>query len=125
MKGRTGADTTGEVVRFSVTPFNTENRRQSEHPATWRVFEPGLLEYGEALRLQLKLVLKVDLDLAMPVMDGGECFQRLQRIDPAVPVLICSGNPSDAQSEQLLAAWAVDAMDRGERVGPDPNNFDF
>jgi lipoate-protein ligase B len=33
-----------------------ENRMQSEHPATWRVFEPGLLEYGEALRLQHRFV---------------------------------------------------------------------
>jgi len=29
---------------------------QAERPATWRVFEPGLLDYGEALRLQHHLV---------------------------------------------------------------------
>ena len=29
---------------------------QSDRPATWRVFEPGLLDYGEALRLQHHLV---------------------------------------------------------------------
>lgn len=29
---------------------------QSERPAAWRVFEPGLLDYGEALRLQHRLV---------------------------------------------------------------------
>jgi lipoate-protein ligase B len=33
-----------------------EHRMQSERPATWRVFEPGLLDYGEALRLQHHLV---------------------------------------------------------------------
>jgi len=33
-----------------------ENRMQAERPATWRVFEPGLLDYGEALRLQHHLV---------------------------------------------------------------------
>jgi lipoate-protein ligase B len=33
-----------------------ENRRQSERPATWRVFEPGMLAYGEALRLQHRFV---------------------------------------------------------------------
>jgi lipoate-protein ligase B len=33
-----------------------EHRKQSERPATWRVFEPGLLEYGEALRLQHRFV---------------------------------------------------------------------
>jgi len=33
-----------------------ENRMQAERPATWRVFEPGLLDYGEALRLQHRLV---------------------------------------------------------------------
>ncbi|MGA9476389.1 MAG: octanoyltransferase, partial [Desulfobacterales bacterium] len=29
---------------------------QSERPAAWRVFEPGLLDYSEALRLQHRLV---------------------------------------------------------------------
>jgi lipoate-protein ligase B len=33
-----------------------ENRMQAERPATWRVFEPGLLDYSEALRLQHRLV---------------------------------------------------------------------
>jgi lipoate-protein ligase B len=33
-----------------------ENRMQSERPATWRVFEPGLIDYSEALRLQHRLV---------------------------------------------------------------------
>lgn len=28
----------------------------AKHPATWRVFEPGLLDYGEALQLQHRLV---------------------------------------------------------------------
>jgi len=33
-----------------------ENRLLSERPATWRVFEPGLLDYGDALRLQHRFV---------------------------------------------------------------------
>ena len=33
-----------------------QHRMQAERPATWRVFEPGLLDYGEALRLQHHLV---------------------------------------------------------------------
>jgi lipoate-protein ligase B len=33
-----------------------EDRMQAERPATWRVFEPGLLDYSEALRLQHRLV---------------------------------------------------------------------
>jgi lipoate-protein ligase B len=33
-----------------------ENRMQSERPTTWRVFEPGCIDYGEALRLQHLLV---------------------------------------------------------------------
>jgi lipoate-protein ligase B len=33
-----------------------ENRLQSGRPATWRVFEPGLLDYDEALRLQHRFV---------------------------------------------------------------------
>ena len=33
-----------------------EQRIQAERPATWRVFEPGCVDYGEALRLQHRLV---------------------------------------------------------------------
>ncbi len=33
-----------------------ENRMQAERPVTWRVFEPGLLDYSEALRLQHRIV---------------------------------------------------------------------
>jgi lipoate-protein ligase B len=33
-----------------------ENRMQSERPATWQVYEPGCIDYGEALRLQHLLV---------------------------------------------------------------------
>ena len=33
----------------------------------------------------------VILDLLMPVMDGVETFTRLRQLQPALPVLICSG----------------------------------
>lgn len=33
-----------------------EQRMQARHPATWRVFEPGCIDYGEALQLQHRLV---------------------------------------------------------------------
>jgi CheY-like chemotaxis protein len=45
----------------------------------------------------------VVLDVAMPGMDGAECFVRLRAIDPAMPILIASGYPKDRRIEDLLA----------------------
>jgi lipoate-protein ligase B len=33
-----------------------EHRMQAKRPGTWRVFEPGCIDYGEAMRLQHRLV---------------------------------------------------------------------
>ncbi len=45
----------------------------------------------------------VVLDLAMPGMNGAECFRRLRAIDPEVPVVLVSGYPRDQDVESLLA----------------------
>jgi signal transduction histidine kinase/ActR/RegA family two-component response regulator len=34
-------------------------------------------------------------DLVMPVLSGGDATEEMRRIDPAVPILICSGFPRD------------------------------
>jgi DNA-binding response OmpR family regulator len=52
----------------------------------------------------------VILDLAMPGMNGAECFRRLREIDPEVPILILSGYPKDQSVEALLANAHADFM---------------
>ncbi|HLP01044.1 MAG TPA: ATP-binding protein [Opitutaceae bacterium] len=49
----------------------------------------------------LRLVL---LDLLMPQMDGVETFAALQRIDPAVPVILMSGFTGNLNLERFTAA---------------------
>ena len=41
------------------------------------------------------------LDFRMPVMNGAEVFLAFQRIAPGIPVVLMSGNLSDADLEDL------------------------
>jgi signal transduction histidine kinase/CheY-like chemotaxis protein len=63
----------------------------------------GLEEYQrEGERIELVL-----LDMAMPVMDGAECFWRLREIDPGVTVIISSGYACGEEVEEMLASGGV------------------
>jgi CheY-like chemotaxis protein len=47
-------------------------------------------------------------DLVMPVLSGGDASAEMRRIDPTVPILMCSGFPRD---------------ERAGDVGPNPPAF--
>ena len=63
----------------------------------------ALQKYEASLRLgrEFDLVL---LDLAMPVMDGAVCFQRLMHLNPAVKVIIATGHATSNPGLDNLAA---------------------
>ena len=42
------------------------------------------------------------LDLSMPVMDGAECFAKLQELDPTARVLICTGHGKESRVEKMI-----------------------
>jgi CheY-like chemotaxis protein len=44
------------------------------------------------------------LDMAMPVMDGAECFRRLRQLDPGVKVLVASGYSAAHNATEVTAA---------------------
>ncbi|MDY6988773.1 MAG: PAS domain S-box protein [Thermodesulfobacteriota bacterium] len=44
----------------------------------------------------------VVLDMVMPNMRGGECFDRLKEMDPAVKVLLSSGYSIDGEATEIL-----------------------
>jgi len=44
----------------------------------------------------------VVLDMVMPHMRGGECFDRLKEMDPAVKVLLSSGYSIDGEATEIL-----------------------
>jgi len=58
------------------------------------------LQIYEAHPAAIDLVL---LDMVMPGMGGGETFDRLRQINPAVKVLLASGYSLEGQAEQILA----------------------
>ncbi|MCP4676997.1 MAG: response regulator [Deltaproteobacteria bacterium] len=49
----------------------------------------------------------VILDMAMPEMDGAECFRRLIEFDPEVSILVSSGFAKGKDTEELLESGAV------------------
>jgi PAS domain S-box-containing protein len=47
-------------------------------------------------------VAAVLVDLAMPGMDGAECYRALRALDPRVPVVLMSGYGRDGRAQELL-----------------------
>jgi CheY-like chemotaxis protein len=44
----------------------------------------------------------VILDMVMPKIGGGETFDRLKKINPAIKVILCSGYSIDGQATEIL-----------------------
>ena len=69
----------------------------------YQVFEAG--DGAEALevhRREGRMGLAV-LDVAMPVMGGAECFERLRALDAALPILLVSGFAPDGEVQRALS----------------------
>jgi CheY-like chemotaxis protein len=62
--------------------------------------QEGLAVYRQQ-RDRIDLVL---LDMAMPVMDGTECFRRLRALDPGVRVLVASGYSAAHNATEVMTA---------------------
>ncbi len=64
----------------------------------------------ELYRADAEKIDLVILDMAMPVMDGAACFSALQQIDPAVRVVLSSGNMEDKEIASLIAAGVLGVL---------------
>jgi len=62
------------------------------------------IELFRSRAAEIDLVL---LDWAMPGRSGGTVLRELRAIDPAVPVVICSGHPFDPEARARLAETGV------------------
>lgn len=62
-------------------------------------------EQGESIDVVL-------LDIAMPVMDGIECFWLLKELDPEVRVVLFSGYAQQAEVQALLAGGALCMLEK-------------
>jgi len=57
------------------------------------------IEIYKSRRKEIKLVI---LDMVMPKISGGETFDRLKKINPAIKVILCSGYSVDSQATEIL-----------------------
>jgi PAS domain S-box-containing protein len=57
------------------------------------------IEIYKSRRKEIKLVI---LDMVMPKISGGEIFDRLKKINPAIKVILCSGYSIDGQATEIL-----------------------
>ena len=63
---------------------------------------------------------KVDvvlLDMAMPGMDGREAYERIRDLDPAVPVVLCSGYGKEASMERFNEGELAGFLAKPFRMG--------
>ena len=56
------------------------------------------------------------LDLKMSIMGGKECFQELLRIDPEVPVLVCTGFGENEEVQELRTLGAFGLLSKPYRI---------
>ena len=56
----------------------------------------------EVYRKNKEMIDVIILDMIMPEMDGGETYDRLKEINPAIKVLLSSGYSIDGQAEEIL-----------------------
>jgi two-component system cell cycle sensor histidine kinase/response regulator CckA len=54
----------------------------------------------------------VIIDMAMPDLDGQECFQALYRLDPNVRAILCTGGPADAGARDMVGKGMVDFLQK-------------
>jgi CheY-like chemotaxis protein len=62
------------------------------------------IQVYQAHQNQIDLVI---LDIAMPVMDGSECFYKLKSINPQLPIVISTGYSDETQTDPLLSKGAA------------------
>ena len=61
------------------------------------------IEAIEIYRTNQKKIDIVILDMVMPKMGGGDTYEKLKDIDPAVKVLLSSGYSIDGQASKILS----------------------
>jgi CheY-like chemotaxis protein len=70
----------------------------------------------EAFRAHHSTLHAVLLDLKMPVMGGREAFLEMHRIDPDVPVLVCTGFGENEEVQALRSLGAVGMLAKPYRI---------
>ncbi len=69
----------------------------------YRVYAAGSGQ--EAIAVYMEKRNEIDLvilDMILPGMSGGETFDRLKEIDPAIRVLLCSGYSIEGEAQQIM-----------------------
>ncbi|HEU0033939.1 MAG TPA: response regulator [Kofleriaceae bacterium] len=103
----------GTVLVVDDDPRIRRGARRILEGRGYQVHEAGdgaeALAIFEQRRGELQLVV---LDMAMPVMSGAECFERLRAHDPDIRVLLASGYTIEEDARGCLAAGAAGFLDK-------------
>ncbi len=74
------------------------------------------VEAVEACREHHARLSAILLDLKMPRMDGREAFLEIQKISPAVPVIVCTGYGENEEVQDLLSRGAAGMLAKPYKV---------
>jgi CheY-like chemotaxis protein len=74
------------------------------------------LEAVDYYREHMEEIDLVLLDITMPVMDGGDCFRALKKLDPDVKAVLTSGHALDGVAQELLDAGMLGFVQKPYRA---------
>ena len=69
-----------------------------------------------AYRARHHTLMAVLLDLKMPVLDGREAFEQMQRIDAEVPIIICTGYGENEEVQAILSQGGAGMLNKPYRI---------
>ena len=104
-KTATGTITKGTetILLVDDEPLVLEVNKNLLEYMGYRVYAAGSGQ--EAIAVYMEKRNEIDLvilDMILPGMSGGETFDRLKEIDPAIRVLLCSGYSIEGEAQQIM-----------------------
>ncbi len=107
----------GEVLLVEDEPLLREAAASALRSLGYTVHEAADGAAGAAaFQARHATLYAVLLDLKMPVMGGREAFHAMHRIDPTVPIVVCTGFGENEEVQALRSAGAVGMLAKPYRI---------
>jgi len=107
----------GKVLVVEDEPILREAAAAVLESLGYSVLEAGDGQAGvSGFRAHHTELYAVMLDLKMPVMGGREAFGEMHRIDPDVPILVCTGFGENEEVQELRSLGAAGMLSKPYRI---------